>query len=163
MKIKIITILASIAATLLVLSLANCIEGTEPDPISTSFAAKIKGNTYVLGTVMNGTTNVTSEFTGLKLAFSGDGTSVTITSPTKLCLNGNYKTAISGVYFNRIGSISITGISPPSCMNQIFEGETSTAASTLSFAMNLPPSTPIVISPGRTSGVVKYNFELVKQ
>jgi hypothetical protein len=158
MKIKIITILASIAAILLVL--ANC--GPSPDSLDDSLSKRLKGNTYVLGNVKNSDNgiDVTSEFTGLRLAFSADATSLTITSPAKPCLNGTYSSQIGGLFI--FGSVTLT--SPPPCapfgmsMARILPGDSS-----FEFNWTLP-STSIVIQPGRTSSENRqHTFNLVKQ
>lgn len=156
MKIKKIIILAWIPATLFVLSLANCKSKNDVDPILT-LKEKIQGKTYVLGTVTKGSTNVTSDFTGLTIVFNADGVSCTITSPTMTCLSGTRST--------NIGESTITmGTGNNFCgSSTALNVAASKDGSTLSFTLALNLSSVVITPTGRTSGLADYKFDLVKK
>jgi hypothetical protein len=166
MKTKIITIRASIAAILLVLSLANCKpDREEPAP---TLKSKIKGKTYVLGTVRRNIpdVDVTIEFAGLMIVFDAVGEQMTITCDANPCLSGTYPFLIDEGSSAVSGTAAFRFFSPTKCFMgtaPLFNAGIANDESSFFFWSSLFYSS-IVINPGRTSSLQgTYIFNLVKQ
>lgn len=150
------------AALFLSLSFFHCNKTGSDDSGLTTLKDQIQGKTYILGTVMQGGTNVTSEFTGFKIAFNADGTACTIQSPSKPCLSTFSAVSVAEQ------TISII-INPGNCLGSTLSNVSSnTDGTVLNFdAVITFPTTTIVVEPvgGRTgsSETNLYTFNLIKQ
>ena len=119
--------------------------------------SQIKGKTYILGTVTNNGDNVTSEFTGFKISFNAEGTSCTITSPSKPCLN-----TIENINIGT-NTITFTGTAS-SCKSNIATSVSATADGiTLVFDMTLVLSSIVIDPTDRSSAIDTHKFSLVRQ
>jgi hypothetical protein len=154
MKIKKVSIHTLIPAILLVLSFAYCKPKDFVEP--NSLKDKIEGKTYILGTVTKGSTDVTSDFTGFRISFTG-GSSCTIVSPTVTCLSGTQGINIGNSTITFTGSNSCA---PSTALNVAANED----GSFLSFTLALNLSSIVITPTGRTSGLAaEYKFNLVKQ
>jgi len=155
MKTKKVFIYTILPAILFALSFVNCKPQQTVEP-SLTLKDKIKGKTYVLGSVTKSGVNVTSEFTGFKISFSADATGVSITSGGT---NSATCTAIANVASNTIT------LSTPDCFrtSTLTNVSTNGDGTTLNFTCTLPSSSIVITPGGRTSSTSDYIFNLVKQ
>jgi hypothetical protein len=111
---------------------------------------KLANNTYILGTVTQGGTSKTQEFTGFKMVFNGDATSVTITT-------GGTTSAVATTACN-VGDGVVTLSSPPTTWSASLSNASSSGdvVPGPDFKFNVSINNP-------KTGQGDYRFELVKQ
>jgi hypothetical protein len=128
------------------------------DEVPKTLKEKIQGKTYILGTVIKGTANVTSDFTGFRISFNADGTAGNIQN--NLCEPKSANVSLN------IGDQTITlSGSTPSCFSNVLTNvSTDTDGSTLQFTTTINLSEIVITPVSKTSGgVSEYVFNLVKQ
>ncbi|TAH28766.1 MAG: hypothetical protein EAZ06_08915 [Cytophagales bacterium] len=102
---------------------------TTPAP---TLAELIKGKTYRLGNVLDGTTNVNARFSGFTIAFNAAGTGATLNCNCDPTTGGSFtNTAVT--YSAGTNTITFTGTMPSGWPSSISSVSAGTTGSTLNF------------------------------
>lgn len=127
LKASLLVILAVVA-----IAFTSCKGGGDPVVTPPTLAELIKGKTYRLGNVLDGTTNVNARFSGFTIAFNAAGTGATLNCNCDPTTGGSFtNTAVT--YSAGTNTITFTGAMPSGWPSSISSVSAGTTGSTLNF------------------------------